>query len=82
MVSMKTQIIQAVEQMDDETTFTLWDMITRHFNTPNRQISWDDIEEEEPDEWDLEMLKEIETNPECKIFISENELLAKLNIQK
>lgn len=33
-----------------------------------QSISWDDIEEVEPDEWDLQMLADIENNPECKEF--------------
>ncbi len=30
--------------------------------------SWDNIREEEADEWDLQMLKEIEDDPECNEF--------------
>ena len=31
--------------------------------------AWDNIEEEEPDEIDLEMIRDIETDPECRIFM-------------
>lgn len=37
--------------------------------------TWDEIPEEEPDEFDLKMLADIETNPDCKEFISQDELL-------
>ena len=33
------------------------------------------IEEVEPDEWDKAMIKDIETNPDCKEFVSEAEAL-------
>lgn len=36
--------------------------------------SWDDIEEVEPDEIDLQMLKAIEEDPECHIFTKESEI--------
>jgi len=77
MVSFKMQIYQAVEQMDDDTAFSVWDMLTRHFDTPGKKITWDDIEEVEPDEIDRQMLAEIENNPNCKEFISRDELLAR-----
>lgn len=38
------------------------------------------IEEIEPDKTDLEMLNEIETNPECKTFVSADEALKELGL--
>ena len=38
------------------------------------------IEEIEPDKTDLEMLNEIETNPECKTFVSADEAMKELGI--
>lgn len=38
------------------------------------RTSWDDIEEIEPDEIDLQMLKAIEEDPECHIFTKESEI--------
>ena len=38
------------------------------------------IEEIEPDKTDLEMLNEIETNPECKTFVSSDEAMKELGI--
>lgn len=42
--------------------------------------TWEDIEEVEPDEFDLAMLKEIEENPECHEFISQEEVLKELGL--
>ena len=38
------------------------------------RTSWDDIEEVEPDETDLQMLKAIEEDPECHQFTRENDI--------
>ena len=49
----------------------------------NYQLSpktWDYVEEVEPDDIDLEMLDEIENNPDCKEFISSDELERELNL--
>lgn len=40
----------------------------------NSSVSWDDIEEEEPDAIDLQMLKSIEEEPECHEFTKENDI--------
>ena len=45
-----------------------------------RNISWEDIEEIIPDEWDLEMLKEIEINPDCKKFVSTDAVKTELGL--
>ena len=44
------------------------------------QRSWSDIEEVTPDEWDLKMLKDIDENPDCHEFVSQDELLKELNL--
>lgn len=38
------------------------------------------IEEIEPDEWDLKMLDEINRNPDCHEFVSQEDLLKELNL--
>ena len=47
-----------IELMQDDDAQNLLEYLTSHF-TLTRKISWDDIEEVSPDEWDLEMLNEI-----------------------
>ena len=59
----KERIIGAITVMDNSEADRLWDIISTQFIP-----SWDDIEEVEPDEWDLQMLKDIENNPDCKTF--------------
>jgi hypothetical protein len=42
----------------------------------HKKITWDDIVEVEPDAIDLEMIKEIENDSDCHIYISRDELLS------
>lgn len=35
---------------------------------------WEDIEEEEPDEIDIQMLESIRNNPDCHVFTNENDI--------
>ena len=81
MISTKTQIIQAINEMDDDTVFSVWDMLTRHFDTPFKKITWDDIEEADPDEWDMEMIEKIDSDLDCRLFVSQDELLARRNMK-
>ena len=46
----------------------------RHFKNVQLNDPWDMIEESEPDEIDLEMLADIENNPDCNVFMSEEEM--------
>lgn len=39
-----------------------------------KTISWNDIEEAEPDAIDLQMLKAIEKDPECHEFVKESDI--------
>ena len=42
--------------------------------------TWDEIEEVEPNEVDLAMLKEIEENSDCHEFISQEEAMKELGL--
>ena len=42
--------------------------------------TWDDIEEVEPNEVDLAMLKEVEENSDCHEFISQEEAMKELGL--
>lgn len=46
----------------------------------NKYDDWDAIETITPDEWDLKMLSDIKTNPDCKEFISADEAMKELNL--
>jgi len=82
MVSVKGKIMQTVEQADENTAFQALDLLNRRFDAPVKKITWDDIEEVEPDEWDLEMIKETENNPDCNIFITSEEMDARRKARK
>lgn len=69
MTMVKEKIINAVTIMDDNDAEIVWNLILKKF-TP----SWNDIKEEMPDETDLQMLNEIENNPECHEFIKESDI--------
>lgn len=45
-----------------------------HYSNKYNPVTWDDIEETEPDEIDLQMLKAIEEDPECHEFIKESDI--------
>ena len=77
MNAVKERIIGAVSIMNDNDAKIVWDMITDIF--PSR--SWSDIEEVEPDEVDLQMLREIATDPDCSTFVSEEDAMKELGIQ-
>ena len=63
MSDVKERLIGAVTVMDEASALRLWEIV-RLFS----EEAWDNIEEEAPDEFDLQMLREIEADPDCKIF--------------
>lgn len=64
--------------MNDKDTEFFWKLIQDRYTISPK--TWEDIEEVEPDEFDLAMLKEIEENPECHEFISQEEVLKELGL--
>lgn len=70
MTAIKERLIGAITMMDDEKAQALWDMIVIHY-APK---TWEDIPEEEPDAFDLQMLEEIDNNPECHEFVKESDI--------
>ena len=77
MTAVKERIIGAVSIMSDKDADIFWHIIQKHFTLPD---TFADIEKVEPDETDLIMLKEIENNPDCHEFISQEELMKELNM--
>ena len=77
MTAVKERIIGAVSIMSDRDADIFWHIIQKHFTAPDLFAN---IEEVEPDEVDLMMLKEIENNPYCHEFISQEELMKELNL--
>lgn len=70
MTAIKEKIIGAVTVMTDTDAKEFWEMILKKYSPS----SWDDIEEEEPDEIDLQMLQAIADDPECHEFTSEKDI--------
>ena len=73
----KAKILRTIESMEDDDAILVLDWLNNNFVIKNKKIGWDDIEEIEPDKFDLEMMVDIKINLDCKEFISEEELLAR-----
>ncbi|MCL2199568.1 MAG: hypothetical protein FWB80_11650 [Defluviitaleaceae bacterium] len=71
-------VMRTIEKMDDNSAKAVFDWLSNRFQQTTQTVSWDDIEEVEPDEIDIEMMKEIENNPDCKEFVSEDEMFSRL----
>ncbi len=76
MTAIKERILGAVTVMNDTEAEAVWELIIANF--PKR--SWADIETVAPDEWDKKMLADIETNPDCKEFVSSDEAMKELGL--
>lgn len=72
----KERIIGAVSIMNETDAEKVWNLITDIF--PSR--SWADIEEVEPDETDLEILRSAATDPDCSVFVSNADAMAELGL--
>ena len=73
----KEKILRTIELMDDNDAVFVLNWLNSNFIMKYKKTEWDSIEEVEPDEIDLEMMAEIETNPDCQEFIFEEELIAR-----
>lgn len=76
MSAIKERIFGAITVMDDSDAEKVWNFVVENLSSR----SWEDIEEVSPDEWDLKMLDDIDQNPDCREFISQEALLEKLNL--
>ncbi len=76
MNAIKERILGAVAVMDNSDAEKVWDFVINNLTSR----SWDDIEEVPPDEWDLKMLEDIGNDPDCHEFVSQEDLLRKLNL--
>ena len=76
MSNVKERILGAVTVMSDYDAEIIWKIILKHFT----DTSWDNVREEAPDEIDLQMLKEIKENPDCREFVSSEEAMKELGL--
>lgn len=63
--------------MDESDAVSLWEYILSNY--PRKPF--DDVEEVEPDEWDREMLNEIEKNSDCHVFISSEQAMDEIGLK-
>lgn len=78
MTAVKERIIGAVSLMNEKEAEFFWKLIqNRYVISPKR---WSDIDAVEPDEIDLMMLQEIENNPDCHEFVSQEDALKELGL--
>ena len=75
MSNVKERILGAVTVMSEHDANTLWKIIIDNFP------SWDGIPEVEPDDVDIEMLKEAEHDPDCQSFVSSGEAMREIGLQ-
>lgn len=73
MTKVKERLIGAITVMGEEEAEKLWNILVEKY-------AWSDIEETEPDEFNLKMLKSIKENPDCKEFISQEDVMKELGI--
>ncbi len=69
MTAIKEKIIGAVTVMSNSDAEDFWKLIEKKLSP-----SWDDIEEEVPDDLDLQMLEAIKNDPECNEFTNEENI--------
>ena len=78
MSAMVAEVMRTIEKLDDRSAKAVFDWLGNRFQGNAKPTNWDDIEETEPDELDLEMMQEIENNPDCKKYVPEDEMFARL----
>ena len=74
MSNIKERILGAVTVMSETDANTLWKLIIDNFS------AWENIETVIPDETDIAMLKEIESNPDCHSFVSNDAAMRELGL--
>lgn len=77
MSNIKERILGAVTVMDESEAYAIWDIIINYFSDSD----WNKIKTVQPDEFDKKMLSEIDRDPDCKDFISSEELKTILGLQ-
>lgn len=71
MSNIKERLIGAITVMDELGAQRLWEIVERLYSG-----GWDAVEEAEPDEIDLQMIRDAKTDPDCKTLASNEEVRA------
>ncbi|MCL2202991.1 MAG: hypothetical protein FWB88_03515 [Defluviitaleaceae bacterium] len=78
MSAMVADVINKIEKMDDNSARAVFIWLSERLHTAAKPATWDNIEEVEPDAIDLEMMREMENDPDCNVYVSEDEMYARL----
>mgnify|MGYP003303411594 CR=1 FL=1 len=78
MSEIKERIIGAVTIMTDQDAEKIWQVILDTF----KQKEWVSIPEEHPDEIDLAMLADIQSNPDCHTFVTSEDAMKELGLSE
>lgn len=76
MSNIKERIIGAVTVMNEEDAARIWKLITDTF----QEKQWESIPVEEPDEIDINMIKEMKNDADCKEFVSSEQAMKMLGL--
>lgn len=68
MSEVKNRLIGAITVMDEAGAQRLWELVQQLYAD-----GWDSIEEVQPDELDLQMIRQIQQDPDCQDFVSAQE---------
>lgn len=63
MSEVKARLVGAITVMDESMASRLWEIVESM--AANK---WDSIEEEVPDEIDLQMIRDAESDPDCRVI--------------
>ncbi len=63
MSNIKERLVGAITVMDDASAMRLWDYVLELSGN-----GWGAVEEVEPDEIDLQMIREAQSDPDCRAF--------------
>lgn len=63
MSNVKERLLGAITVMNEEDAMRLWEFVLEISGN-----GWDSIEEVEPDEIDLQLIQEAQSDPDCQVF--------------
>ena len=72
MSEIKANLIGAITVMDEDGAQRLWEIVKQMYSSDR----WNTVESVEPDEIDLQMIREIQADPDCNTFASDAEVQA------
>lgn len=84
LMSIKEKLLKVIENCEEKDLYKIWVGIPTELKANFKAYVFDEekniILEEEPDEFDFLMIEDIENNPDCNEFISQEDALKELGI--